>query len=85
MQCIAFPSPVLPGKEDSPAKFGRELPANPGLADFVGRSGVGLLRVFQMSTPAGDVVTTYMEAESLATAFGLQQSDTSEVARLLRQ
>jgi hypothetical protein len=85
MQCIAFPSPVLPGKEESPAKFGQELSANPGLADFVDRSGIGLLRVFQMSTPMGDVVTTYMEAESLATALGLQQSDSSEVARRLRQ
>ena len=85
MQCIAFPSPVLPGKEDSPGKFGQELSANPGLADFVDRSGIGLLRVFQMSTPMGDVVTTYMEAASLATAFGVQQSDSSEVARSLRQ
>jgi hypothetical protein len=85
MQCIAFPSPVLPGKEESPAKFGMELSASPGLADFVYRSGIGLLRVFQMSTPMGDVVTTYMEAESLATAFEVQQSDTSEVARRLRQ
>jgi hypothetical protein len=85
MQCIAFPSPVLPGKEDSPAKFAAELSGSPGLGDFIDRSGIGLLRVFQMSTPMGDVVTTYMEAESLATAFGLQQSDTSEVARLLRQ
>src|SRR5712692_7127748 len=67
MQCIAFPSPVLPGKEDSPGKFGQELSANPGLADFVDRSGIGLLRVFQMSTPMGDVVTTYMEAASRAT------------------
>ncbi len=85
MQCIAFPSPVLPGKEESPAQFGRELSTNPGLPDFVARSGIGILRVFQMSTPQGDVVTTYLEAESLATAFGLQQTDTSEVARLLRQ
>lgn len=85
MQCIAFPSPVLPGKEESPGKFGQELSADPGLADFVDRSGIGLLRVFQMSTPMGDVVTTYMEAESIATAFGLQQSDSSEVARRLRQ
>jgi hypothetical protein len=85
MQCIAFPSPVLPGKEESPAQFGRELSANPGLADFVHRSGIGILRVFQMSTPQGEVVTTYLEAKSLATAFGLQQSDASEVARLLRQ
>jgi hypothetical protein len=85
MECIAFPSPVLPGKEESPGRFGRELSANPGLADFVARSGIGILRVFQMSTPQGDVVTTYMEAASLATAFGLQQADNSDVARLLRQ
>jgi len=85
MECIAFPSPVLPGKEESPARFGRELSANPGLADFVARSGIEILRVFQMSTPQGDVVTTYMEAASLATAFGLQQADNSDVARLLRQ
>lgn len=85
MECIAFPSPVLAGKEESPGKFGRQLSANPGLADFVARSGIGLLRVFQMSTPAGEVVTTYLEAESLATVFGMQQHDTSEVARLLRQ
>jgi hypothetical protein len=85
MQCIAFPSPVLPGKEESPAKFSQELSANPGLADFVDRSGIRLLRVFQMSTPMGEVVTTYLEAESLAAAFGLQQSDNSEVARSLRQ
>jgi hypothetical protein len=82
---MAFPSPVLPGKQESPAQFGRELSANPGLRDFVDRSGIGILRVFQMSTPQGDVVTTYIEAESLATAFGLQQTDTSDVARLLRQ
>jgi hypothetical protein len=85
MQCVAFPSPVLPGKEESPAKFGQELSGNPGLADFVARSGIGILRVFQMNTPQGAVVTTYMEAESLASAFDLQQNDTSEVARLLRQ
>jgi hypothetical protein len=85
MQSIAFPSPVLPGQEDSPAKFSAEFSANPGLHDFVGRSGIGILRVFQMSTPQGDVVTTYMEADSLATAFGIQQHDTSEAARLLRQ
>jgi hypothetical protein len=85
MQCIAFPSPVLPGKEESPGKFSQDLSANPGLAEFVERSGIGLLRVFQMSTPMGDVVTTYMESESLATAFSVQQSDSSEVARSLRQ
>jgi hypothetical protein len=85
MECIAFPAPVLAGKEESPAKFGQQLSAHPGLADFADRSGIGLLRVFQMSTPMGDVVTTYLEAESLATAFGLQQSDSSEVAGLLRQ
>jgi hypothetical protein len=85
MECIAFPSPVLAGQEDSPAKFGQQLSVNPGLADFVARSGIGLLRVFQMSAPQGDVVTTYLEAQSLATAFGMQQHDTSEVARLLRR
>ena len=85
MQSIAFPSPVLPGQEGSPAKFAAEFSANPGLHDFVSRSGIGILRVFEMSTPQGDVVTTYMEADSLATAFGLQQHDTSEPARLLRQ
>lgn len=85
MECIAFPSPVLPGKEESPGQFGRELSANPGLRDFVARSGIGILRVFQISTPQGDVVTTYMEAASLATAFGVQQTDPSEVGRLLRR
>jgi hypothetical protein len=85
MESIAFPSPVLAGEEESPAKFSQQLSAHPGLADFIARSGIGLLRVFQMSTPMGDVVTTYMEAESLATAFSVQQSDTSEVARMLRQ
>ena len=85
MESIAFPSPVLPGKEDSPAKFAAGFSAEPGLSDFVGRSGIEILRVFQMSTPQGDVVTTYLEAESLATAFGMQQHDASQVARLLRE
>ena len=85
MQGTAFPAPVLPGKEAAPARLGEQISSRSTLADFVARSGIGLLRVFQMSTPQGEVVTTYLEADPLDQAFRLQQTDPSEIAQLIRE
>lgn len=48
-------------------------------------STVSLARVYQMTTPMGDVVTTYQEAESIERAFQNQANDQSEAAQLLRE
>jgi hypothetical protein len=40
--------------------------------------------VYQMTTPMGDVVTTYQEADSIERSFQNQVDDPSEVAQLLR-
>jgi len=69
MEGIAFPAPVLPGKEKEPSLTGEKLSAHPELADFIKRSGLKLLRVFQMSTPQGDVVTTYVEGDPVRRVF----------------
>ncbi|MEA5454773.1 hypothetical protein SPF06_08575 [Sinomonas sp. JGH33] len=84
MGSLAFPSPVIPGKEAAPAEMGARLAEHPGLQDFLANSTVSLARVYQMTTPMGDVVTTYQEAESMERAFENQANDASEVAQLLR-
>ncbi len=53
MQGIAFPAPVLLGQEESPTRLGDRISRHPELQDFVCRSGIGVLRVFQMSAPQG--------------------------------
>ena len=84
MQGVAFPAPVLPGQETGPGRIAEQLKAHPELGDFVKRGGIAVLRVFQMSTPQGDVVTTYVEADPVERVFELQQRDPSPVAVLLR-
>jgi hypothetical protein len=85
MESLAFPSPVLPGREAVPAEFGAKLGQHPGLQDFLAKSTVSLARAYQMTTPMGDVVTTYQEAESIERAFQNQANDPSEAAQLLRE
>ena len=85
MGSLAFPSPVLPGKEAAPAAIGAQLAEHPGLQDFLANATLSLVRVYQMTTPMGDVVTTYQEAESIGQSFQNQGDDPSEVAQLLRE
>jgi hypothetical protein len=84
MPATAFPSPVLPGKEGMPAQIGEQLKAHAGLNDFLKEGTVTMVRVYQMGTPAGDVVTTYQEADSIEQSFRNQIEGRSEVAQLLR-
>lgn len=84
MGCIAFPAPVLPGMEAAPSETGARIGAHPGLQDFMANGTLSLIRVYQMTTPMGDVVTTYEEADSIEQSFRTQAEDPSEVAQLLR-
>lgn len=85
MAATAFPSPVLPGKEAMPAKIGEQLSAHGALDDFMREGTLSLVRVYQMTTPAGDVVTTYQEADSIEQSFRTQVASTNAVAELLRR
>ncbi|MDQ4504139.1 hypothetical protein [Sinomonas sp. ASV322] len=85
MGSLAFPSPVLPGREAAPAEVGAKLAEHPGLQDFLASSTLNLVRVYQMTTPMGDVVTTYQEGDSIERSFQNQIDDPSEVAQLLRE
>lgn len=85
MGSIAFPSPVLAGKETAPAEIGARLAGDPGLQDFLANGTLSLVRVYQMTTPMGDVVTTYQEADSIERSFQNQVDDPSEVAQQLRE
>ncbi|WAH97385.1 hypothetical protein [Arthrobacter sp. MMS18-M83] len=84
MGSIAFPAPVLPGKEAMPAEIGARLTGHPGLQGFLANGGLSLVRVYQMTTPMGDVVTTYQEADSIERSFQNQVDDPSDVAQQLR-
>jgi hypothetical protein len=84
MPATAFPSPVLPGKEGMPAQIGEQLTAHRGLKDFLRDGTLTMVRVYQMTTPAGDVVTTYQEADNIEQSFRTQVEGQSEVAQLLR-
>ena len=85
MGSIAFPAPVLPGMEAAPSETAARMGAHPGLEDFLSKGTLTLIRVYQMTTPAGDVVTTYEEADSIEQSFQNQAEDPSELAALLRE
>jgi hypothetical protein len=67
-----------------PAEIGRRLSAHPGLQDFLRAGTLSIVRVYQMTTPSGEVVTTYQEADSIEQSFRTQIEDPSDVAQLLR-
>ena len=84
MPATAFPSPVLPGKEEMPARIGEQLTNHSGLSDFLRDGTITLIRVYQMTTSGGEVVTTYQEATDIGESFRAQIEGRSEVAQLLR-
>lgn len=61
------------------------MPRIPGLQDFLSHGTLSVIRAYQMTTPLGDVVTTYEEADSIERSFQNQAEDPSEVAQLLRE
>ncbi|WP_077488747.1 hypothetical protein [Sinomonas mesophila] len=65
--------------------MGAKLAEHPGLQDFLAAGTLSLVRVYQMTTPMGDIVTTYEEADSVERSFQNQIDDPSEVAQLLRE
>jgi hypothetical protein len=84
MDDLALAAPVLAGRESGPEQLGKALSAHPELGDFMRRGGLSLQRVYQMSTPMGDVVTVYFEGAGVEKGFELQATDESSFADLLR-
>jgi hypothetical protein len=87
MQNLTWAAPILPGKRDAWNSFMDELQGPRRHEHAASRREMGLHRevVSVMSTPAGDFVCLYHEADDLAQAFAVLATSSSPYLQWFRQ
>jgi hypothetical protein len=72
MQCIAFATPIIPGKTETDRDAMRSCTEGERKAAHESsreRHGISREAVWLQQTPGGDVAVVYLEADDLQTAF----------------